>query len=71
MSNQSRYPAGWDEARVQKVLAHYEIQTEEEAVAEDEAALAHPNSTLMPVPLELVPTVQQLIAEHEAKQTVR
>lgn len=33
-----RFPPGWDEARVRRVLAHYEEQTEEEAVAEDEAA---------------------------------
>ena len=32
------FPAGWDEERVRRVLAHYENQTEEEAVAEDEAA---------------------------------
>jgi len=35
---QSRFPPGWDEKRVHDVLAHYESQTEEEAVAEDEAA---------------------------------
>jgi hypothetical protein len=37
---QDKFPPGWDEARVRKVLAHYEEQTEDEAVAEDEAALA-------------------------------
>jgi len=35
---QSRYPKGWDEARVKRVLEHYESQTQEEAVPEDEAA---------------------------------
>lgn len=35
---QNRFPAGWNEARVRKVLEHYEGQTEDEAVAEDEAA---------------------------------
>lgn len=35
---QNRFPPGWDEERVPRVLAHYEEQTEEEAVAEDEAA---------------------------------
>lgn len=29
-------PAGWNEARVQAVLHHYEQQTEDEALAEDE-----------------------------------
>lgn len=32
----NQFPAGWNEARLRKVLAHYEGQTEEEAVAEDE-----------------------------------
>lgn len=29
--NQSKFPIGWDEARVLRVLAYYEEQTEEEA----------------------------------------
>lgn len=35
---QNRFPAGWDEERVRRVLAHYEKQTDAEAVSEDEAA---------------------------------
>lgn len=31
------YPPGWDEERVQYVLTHYETQSDDEAVAEDEA----------------------------------
>ena len=46
----SGYPEGWDEERVRIALAHYEQQTEEEAVAEDEAALADQNETVMVVP---------------------
>jgi len=38
MKMQKNFPPGWDEDRVKRVLAHYEEQTEEEAVAEDEAA---------------------------------
>ncbi len=34
---QSRFPKSWDEERVHKVLRHYQDQSEEEAVAEDEA----------------------------------
>ena len=33
----SYFPPGWDEERVQRVIAHYEGQTDEEAAAEDEA----------------------------------
>jgi hypothetical protein len=32
----SKFPPGWNEKRVREVLAHYESQTEEETVAEDE-----------------------------------
>jgi len=34
----SKFPKGWDEKKVKSVLSHYEEQTEEEAVAEDEIA---------------------------------
>ena len=36
---QTKFPPGWDEERVRKVLAHYEEQTEEAAVAELEEVL--------------------------------
>jgi hypothetical protein len=31
-------PRGWDDERVRRVLEHYDSQTDDEAVAEDEAA---------------------------------
>ena len=34
---QSKFPPGWDEERVEQVLAHYASPSEAEAVAEDEA----------------------------------
>lgn len=64
----NRYPPGWDAARVRAVLEHYENQTEDEAVAEDEAAFADPNSTVMVIPHELVPAVHALLAKHLAAQ---
>jgi hypothetical protein len=63
MMKQSKFPPGWDEQRVRRVLEHYESQTDEEAVAEDEAALA--TATVMNVPAEFVPTVRELIAKHK------
>lgn len=63
---QSKFPPGWDEERVKKVLAHYQAQSEAEAVAEDEAAFETPGHTVMEVPTELVPTVRELIAKHNA-----
>jgi hypothetical protein len=62
---QSRFPAGWDEKRVRKVLEHYESQSEDEAVAEDEAAYEDASQTIMEVPKELVPVIRELIAKHE------
>ena len=60
----SKFPPGWDEERVKQVLAHYESQTEEEALAEDEAAYEAEGQTTMEVPTELVPKVRELIANH-------
>jgi type II secretory pathway component PulC len=65
MMKQSIFPRGWDEERVRRVLAHYEEQTEEEAVAEDEAAFEEQGQTVMEVPSELVPAVRELIAKHQ------
>ena len=50
MTKQSKFPPGWDEERVKRVLKHYGSQSEEEAVAEDEAALASSSATVMNVP---------------------
>lgn len=62
----SRFPEGWDAARVARVLRHYEEQTDEEAVAEDEAAYEPPTHTVMEVPVDLVPAVRELIAKRRA-----
>ena len=61
-----RFPAGWDESRVQRVLDHYNAQSDEEAVAEDEAAFESPTHTAFEVPVDLVPEVRELIAKHQA-----
>jgi len=61
------FPPGWDQERVQRLLAHYESQTEQEAVAEDEAAYAQRGLTMVEVPSALVPKVRRLIAEHSSR----
>ncbi|WAC08411.1 MAG: hypothetical protein OS130_04245 [Thermodesulfobacteriota bacterium] len=63
---QSRFPKGWDEERVKRVLDHYENQTEVEAVAEDEAAWEDASQTFVEVPNELVPAVRRLLAKKVA-----
>ncbi len=67
----SRFPKGWDEARVQRVLAHYENQTEEEALAEDEAAYEDRTQAIIEIPVQLVSTVRRLIAKHQALRMER
>ena len=60
------FPNGWNEERVKRVLDHYENQTEDEAVAEDEAAWEDVSHTFVEVPNELVPAVRELIAKKVA-----
>ena len=61
-----RYPDGWDAARVRRVLEHYESQSDDEAIAEDEAAYESTTHTAMEVPVDLVPKVRELIAKRRA-----
>ena len=65
MMEKSNYPSGWDEDRVRRVIAHYEQQTEEESVAEDEAAFEDEGLAVVEIPKELVPAVRDMIAKYE------
>jgi hypothetical protein len=71
MKKPGNYPPGWDIDRVRRVLKHYEEQSEEEAVAEDEAAIEDITQTAMEVPIELVPVVRELIAKQKAESRQR
>ena len=64
--NRTKYPPGWDEIRVRKVLDYYESQSDEEAAAEIEATC---ESTTVEVPTALLPLVRQLIARRKASRT--
>jgi len=59
-----KYPRGWNERRVRRVLEYYETQTDEEAAAEIEAGS---KSTTMEVPAALVPAVRALIAKRKVR----
>ena len=63
--NKQKYPPGWNEKRVRKVIAHYENQTEAEQAAEIEAALIAENITMVAVPTPLVPKVLTLIGQRK------
>jgi len=62
--SKNRFPPGWDEKRVKSVIAHYESQPEDGAVAEGKAAMG---GTVMAVPAELIPEVRELIAKHKKR----
>jgi len=64
--SRNRYPQGWDQGRVNRLLEHYDSQSDAEAVAEDEASWENTTSTTMEVPVDLVPTVRELIAKRRA-----
>ena len=66
MKKRNRFPPGWNDARVQRVLNHYETQSDLEAVAEDEAAYRSRTTTVMKIPVKLVPTVRALLAKRRA-----
>lgn len=64
---QAKYPADWDEERVRRVLEHYEAQSDEEAVAEDDAPYETTTHSVMDIPVELVPAVRELIAKRRGR----
>ena len=66
MKKQNRFPPGWNDARVQRVLDHYETQSDSEAEAEDEAEYRSTKTTVMKIPVKLVPAVRALLAKRRA-----
>ena len=65
MKQKQKLPEGWTEERIKNVIDHYESQSEDEAIAEDEAAL-EVEEALVQVPLDLVADMRALIAERKA-----
>jgi hypothetical protein len=66
MMSEQHFPPGWDEDRVKRLIAHYDSMTDEEQVAEDEAAVSAPQGqTVITVPDALLPAIRQLLAGAE------
>jgi hypothetical protein len=61
----NKFPPNWDEQKVRRVLADYDGQTEEDALAEDEAGIKS-SETVMNIPHELVPKVREVIAKRQS-----
>ena len=67
--SESRFPAGWDAERVKRLIDYYEGLSEDEQVAEDEAAIAaeRQGQAVIAVPDELLPEIRRLLAAYQAK----
>jgi hypothetical protein len=65
----NKYPTGWNERKVRKVLEHYESQTEDEAIAEEEAAFELKDQAVMVVPKKLVPKITRLIEQQRPRSS--
>ncbi len=65
--NEPTFPAGWDAARVQRLIDHYDTLSDDEMAAEDEAAAEpRPGQAIVTVPDELLPAIRQLLASHKS-----
>ena len=60
---QNRYPKGWTAKQIKDLADYYDNQSQDDAVAEDEAAYQSTRLTMMAVPIKLVPKVQQMITK--------
>ena len=64
--NEQDFPAGWDNERVSRLISHYDEISEDELVAEDEAAVAEQaGQAVIAVPDDLLPAIRQLLASHK------
>jgi hypothetical protein len=62
-----KFPAGWDAARVARLIDHYDQMTEDDLAAEDGAAASpQPGQAVMTVPEALLPAIRQLLATHKS-----
>jgi hypothetical protein len=61
MAHTDQLPPGWDEHRVRRVIAHYEDQTDQQAIVEDDAAFKSGQRTVVEVLAELMPVIRGLL----------
>ncbi len=63
----NKYPKGWNRKRVEAVIAHFDAQSDQDAVAEADAAMVNADFALIPVPIEMAAEVRRLIASRKGK----
>ena len=59
----AHYPKGWNQKRADEIAQYYDNQSDEEAIAEAEAAYRAKAFAMIQVPIKLVPEVQKLLAK--------
>jgi hypothetical protein len=64
----NKYPRGWNRKKINELASYYDNQTEDEAVAELEAAFKGPDQAVMFVPQSLVPQIRKLVAAHARRK---
>jgi len=62
----NRYPKGWNRKRMESLATHYEGQSDKAAITEAEAAYRRRTTSLVEVPVRLLPKVRRLLAEGAA-----
>ncbi len=66
MMKEQRFPKGWDEQRVKRLIAELDARTDEEWIAADEAAASNEaDQAVITVPASLLPEIRRLLASHK------
>ncbi len=64
--NEQRFPKGWDEQRVKRLIAELDARTDEEWIAADEVAADDTgDQAVITVPATLLPEIRRLLASHK------
>lgn len=64
--NEQRFPKGWDEQRVKRLITELDARTDEEWIAGDEAtAAAGDDQAVITVSAALLPEIRRLLAAHK------
>jgi hypothetical protein len=60
---EQRFPKGWDEQRVRRLLDELDARSEDEWIAADEASASEDgDQAVVTVPMSLLPEVRRLLA---------
>lgn len=67
MSEQNRFPPGWDDERMKRLIGYYDKLSEDELAAADDAAAEEQNGkTVITVPDSLLPAIRLLLAKYKS-----